>query len=106
MRAASHAKKRAKSASIPTQTFNSGGNLAAEKAASSVYGRARGAFARERFISRCSSWIGLRFLHQLDKIVFPDRGDGVRAVAACGVGDGDEDEARVGHAGYNVLADP
>ena len=39
----------------------------------------------------------LGLLEEIDEVLPPDGGDGVGAVAAGGVGDGDEDEFGVGH---------
>ena len=43
--------------------------------------------------------------HEVDEVLLPDDGLGVGAVAAGGVGDGDEDELRVGHAGDHLFGD-
>ncbi len=46
-----------------------------------------------------SGLFGFGFGHEVDEVLLPDGGDGVGAVAAGGVGDGDEDEFGVGHLG-------
>ena len=48
---------------------------------------------------------GFGLVKEVDHVVFPDGGLGVGAVAAGGVGDGEEDEAGVGHLVDEVLGD-
>ena len=47
------------------------------------------------FLFLCLLFFGLG--EEVDEVLLPDGGDGVGAVAAGGVGDGDEDEFGVGH---------